>query len=92
MQNVLKHFKKGQKFRAGILKRLIMIEVGASENLISECMRMMLDFGLIREVDNMVFEVVGEQTKAELEKEVDGLLNFNYNSPDEKEVINHEKI
>lgn len=48
---------QGQKMHLEKIKRLVMIDIGSSEACIQETTKFMIDVGMIREVDNWIFEV-----------------------------------
>ena len=47
----------GQTLHMNKIWRRIMIEIGASEKVIRECMNLMTSLGMIREVTNMMYKV-----------------------------------
>ena len=53
----------GQKIHMDKIRFKIMINIGTSEKLITETLRFMIDTGLIKETDHLVFKI----QKAELE-------------------------
>lgn len=53
---LLKEFK-GKTMKLDKIKFQVMINVGSSENVIQESLRLMIDTGLITETDHMIFKV-----------------------------------
>lgn len=55
----------GKKLRMSEIQRKIMINIGTSETVVRESLKFMIDLGLIKEVDHLVFKVMN----CELENE-----------------------
>ena len=52
LQNIV-----GEEMHSEKLRRKIMMEIGTSENLISDTIKMMMELGMIREIDHMIFKI-----------------------------------
>jgi|TARA_R100000501_G_C2610356_1_gene105117 hypothetical protein len=48
----------GKKLRMSEIQRKIMINIGTSETVVRESLKFMIDLGLIKEVDHLVFQVM----------------------------------
>ena len=48
----------GQTLHMNKLRLKLYIDIGSSEELIRECLRMMIDLGLIQEKKHMIFKVI----------------------------------
>lgn len=59
---LLKEFK-GKTMKLDKIKFQVMINVGSSEQVIQESLRLMIDTGLITETDHMIFKVNGGEFK-----------------------------
>ena len=57
----------GQTFHMDKIRRRIMIDIGTSEQVITETMRLMIDLGLIRETKAYFYKV--ENCKADIDGE-----------------------
>ena len=51
----------GKKLRMLELQRKIMINIGTSENVVRESLRFMIDTGLVKETDHLVFKVMNKK-------------------------------
>ena len=47
----------GQKIHLYKLRRRIMIDIGSSEEVVGECVGLMINLCLIREVDHLIFKI-----------------------------------
>jgi len=50
----------GKKIHLSKLQRRVMIEIGSSGTIVKESIAFMIELGLIKEVDNMVFKIVSD--------------------------------
>ena len=53
----------GQTLELHKLKNRVRIEIGTSEVVVEECLRLMMDLGLINEVSNLKFKVIRSEAE-----------------------------
>ena len=53
----------GQTLHMNALRLKLYVDIGSSEDLIRECLRMMIDLGLVRETKHMIFKVERSEAK-----------------------------
>lgn len=54
---VMSNYKKGDQLSMVAIRKLIIMNVGASQRVINECLKTMIELSMIKEIDHLVFEV-----------------------------------